>query len=68
MFAQRFRALEGEGAISCLTSWRINVAAGLLLEDAGLFKTVAGWMGYRSEAAFSIAFGRWAGEAGGLSE
>jgi AraC-like DNA-binding protein len=49
------------GALSYLTAWRMHVAAGLLLEVTGNIGTVAGRVGYRSEAAFSIAFKRWAG-------
>jgi AraC-like DNA-binding protein len=63
VFAQRFRALVGQGAFSYLTVWRMHVAAGLLLEGTGNIGTVAGRVGYRSEAAFSIAFKRWAGIA-----
>jgi AraC-like DNA-binding protein len=36
-------------------------AAGLLLDGTGNTGTVASRVGYRSEAAFSIAFKRWAG-------
>jgi AraC-like DNA-binding protein len=41
----------------------MHVAAGLLLDGAGKIVTVARRVGYRSEAAFSIAFKRWAGIA-----
>lgn len=61
VFAQRFSALVGQGAICYLTAWRMHVAAGLLLDGTGNIGTVAGRVGYRSEAAFSIAFKRWAG-------
>jgi AraC-like DNA-binding protein len=61
VFAQRFNALVGQGAISYLTAWRMHVAAGLLLDGTGNMATVASRVGYRSEAAFSIAFKRWAG-------
>jgi AraC-like DNA-binding protein len=39
----------------------MHVAAGLLLDGTGNIGTVASRVGYRSEAAFSIAFKRWAG-------
>jgi AraC-like DNA-binding protein len=61
VFAQRFSALVGQGALSYLTAWRMHTAAGLLLEGTGNIGTVASRVGYRSEAAFSIAFKRWAG-------
>jgi len=34
----------------------MHVAAGLLLDGTGNIRTVASRVGYRSEAAFSIAF------------
>jgi len=37
----------------------MHVAAGLLLDGTGNIRTVASRVGYRSEAAFSIAFKRW---------
>jgi AraC-like DNA-binding protein len=61
VFAQRFSALVGQGALSYLTAWRMHVAAGLLLDGTGNIGTVASRVAYRSEAAFSIAFKRWAG-------
>ena len=61
VFAQRFSALVGQGALTYLTGWRMHVAAGLLLDEAESIATVAGRVGYQSEAAFSIAFKRWAG-------
>jgi AraC-like DNA-binding protein len=59
--AQRFSALVGQGAISYLTAWRMHVAVGLLLDGSDNIGTVASRVGYESEAAFSIAFKRWAG-------
>jgi len=61
VFAQRFSALVGQGALGYLTAWRMHVAAGMLLEGTGNVGTVSCRVGYRSEAAFSIAFKRWAG-------
>ena len=61
VFPQRFSDLVGQGAISYLTAWRMHVAAGLLLDGTGNIGTVACRVGFRSEAAFSIAFKRWAG-------
>jgi len=43
----------------------MHVAAGLLLDGTGNIRTVASRVGYRSEAAFSIAFKRWAGISSG---
>jgi AraC-like DNA-binding protein len=61
VFAQRFSTLVGQGALSYLTAWRMHVAAGLLLDGTVNIATAANRVGYRSEAAFSIAFKRWAG-------
>jgi len=61
VFAQRFSALVGQGALGYLTAWRMHVAAGLLLDGSGNIGTAASRVGYGSEAAFSIAFKRWAG-------
>lgn len=60
VFAQKFSALVGQGALSYLTAWRMHVAAGLLLDGSANIANVANRVGYRSEAAFSIAFKRWA--------
>lgn len=43
------------------TAWRMHVAAGLLLDGTRNLGTVASRVGYQSEAAFSVAFKRWAG-------
>jgi len=61
VFAQRFSALVGQGAVSYLTAWRMHVAAGLMLDGTGNIGSVASRVGYQSEAAFSVAFKRWAG-------
>jgi AraC-like DNA-binding protein len=61
VLAQRFSALVGQGALSYLTAWRMHVAAGLLLDGTGNIGSAASRVGYQSEAAFSIAFKRWAG-------
>lgn len=61
VFAARFSELVGQPAIAYLTAWRMHVAAGLLLEESDNIASVAGRVGYQSEAAFSIAFKRWAG-------
>jgi AraC-like DNA-binding protein len=61
VFAQRFSSLVGQGALSYLTAWRMHVAAGMLLDGTSNIRSVAGRVGYASEAAFSIAFKRWAG-------
>ncbi|WP_193199834.1 AraC family transcriptional regulator [Nostoc sp. MG11] len=61
VFAQRFSTLVGQGALSYLTAWRMHVAAGLLLDGTNNIGTVSGRVGYRSDAAFSIAFKRWSG-------
>lgn len=61
VFAQRFRLLVGQGAMGYLTSWRMYLATGMLLTRSDNIVTVAGKVGYRSEAGFSIAFKRFAG-------
>ncbi len=61
VFAERFSALVGQGAIGYLTAWRMHLAAGLLLAESGNVGAAARHVGYESEAAFSIAFKRWAG-------
>jgi AraC-like DNA-binding protein len=61
VFAQRFSALVGLGAFSYLTAWRMHFAAGPLLDGSGNIGSVASRVGYQSDAAFSIAFKRWAG-------
>jgi AraC-like DNA-binding protein len=61
VLAQRCSALVGQRVIRDLTAWRMQVAVGLLLDGTGNLATVASRVGYRSEAAFSIAFQRWAG-------
>jgi AraC-like DNA-binding protein len=65
VFAERFSALVGQGAVGYLTAWRMHVAAGLLLEGSSSIGSIAGRVGYGSEAAFSIAFKRWAGASPG---
>jgi AraC-like DNA-binding protein len=57
----RFTALVGEPPMRYLTRWRLQLAAGLLREGADGLATIAGRVGYESEAAFNRAFKRFAG-------
>lgn len=54
-FAARFNELVGETPIQFVRQWKMHVAQGLLLEGATV-GSLAGRMGYESEAAFSRAF------------
>jgi AraC-like DNA-binding protein len=56
--ARRFNELVGEPPMSFLTSWRIALAADLLLEPGATVGSVAGEVGYGSPFALSTAFKR----------
>jgi AraC-like DNA-binding protein len=56
--ARRFHALVGEPPMSFLTSWRIALAADLLLEPGATIGSVAEEVGYSSPFALSTAFKR----------
>ncbi|MCP4435971.1 MAG: AraC family transcriptional regulator [Actinomycetia bacterium] len=57
-FAARFTDLVGESAMRYVTRWRMHVALDLLQRTDSNVATVAGEVGYDSEAAFSRAFKR----------
>jgi AraC-like DNA-binding protein len=56
--ARRFTELVGEPPMSFLTSWRIALAADLLLEPGATVGSVAHQVGYSSPFALSTAFKR----------
>ena len=62
-FARRFHELVGEPPISYLTSWRMAVAADLLLEPDSTVSNVASRVGYGSPFTFSTAFKRVHGQS-----
>ena len=64
-FASRFKSLVGETPLEYLTRWRMQRAADLLAADVPVKQAVVS-SGYTSEAAFRIAFRKWAGVAPGL--
>jgi AraC-like DNA-binding protein len=57
-FARRFNELVGEPPMAFLTSWRIALAADLLLEPGSTIGSVAQQVGYGSPFALSTAFKR----------
>ena len=57
-FAARFTELVGESAMRYVTRWRMHVALDLLQRTDASVASVAGQVGYDSEAAFSRAFKR----------
>jgi AraC-like DNA-binding protein len=57
-FAARFTDLVGEPAMTYVTRWRMIVADDLLKTTDATVASVAGQVGYDSEAAFSRAFKR----------
>jgi AraC-like DNA-binding protein len=56
--ARRFNELVGEPPMSFLTSWRIALAADLLLDPGATIGSVADQVGYGSPFALSTAFKR----------
>ena len=56
--ARRFQELVGEPPIAFLTSWRIALAADLLLEPGATIGSVAHQVGYGTPFALSTAFKR----------
>jgi AraC-like DNA-binding protein len=58
---ERFVALVGQPPVQYLTNWRMQLAARKLLEGRSSVATVAGDVGYDSEAAFARAFKRLVG-------
>jgi AraC-like DNA-binding protein len=63
VLSERFALLVGEPPMHYLTRWRIQRAARLLGEGARKVSSVAAEVGYESEAAFSRAFKKLAGES-----
>jgi AraC-like DNA-binding protein len=57
-FARRFSELVGEPPMTFLTSWRIALAADLLLEPDATIASVARQVGYATPFALSAAFKR----------
>lgn len=64
-FAARFSAVVGEPAMQYVTRWRMYVAADRLRDPQASVASVAGGLGYSSEAAFSRAFKRVNGSSPG---
>jgi AraC-like DNA-binding protein len=58
---ERFVSLIGQPPVQYLTNWRMQLASRLLLEGRATVATVAGDVGYDSEAAFARAFKRLVG-------
>ncbi len=56
--ARRFRDLVGESPITYLTTWRLNLAADLLVETDATVASVARQVGYGDAFALSTAFKR----------
>jgi AraC-like DNA-binding protein len=63
--AKRFAELVGQPPMQYLAHWRMQVAANLLAESGAKIATIAGEVGYDSEAAFSRAFKKATGMAPG---
>jgi AraC-like DNA-binding protein len=63
VLTERFTHLVGQPPMHYLAAWRIQLASRLLGEGAGKISTIAGDVGYESEAAFSRAFKRLTGVA-----
>ncbi len=58
---ERFVTLVGQPPVQYLTSWRMQLASRKLLEGRTSVATIAGDVGYDSEAAFARAFKRLVG-------
>ncbi len=56
--ARRFHALVGEPPMRFLATWRLTLAADLLLEPGETVGSVAAKVGYGSPFALSVAFKR----------
>ncbi|HEY5959346.1 MAG TPA: AraC family transcriptional regulator [Polyangiaceae bacterium] len=64
-FACQFTRLVGEPPLHYIAQWRMLRAAQLLKGDRHSLAEISLAVGYESEAAFSKAFKRWAGQAPG---
>jgi AraC-like DNA-binding protein len=62
---RRFTTLVGEGPLSYLTRWRMDLAAGHLRDTDDAVSAIAHRVGYTSEFAFSRAFARLRGQPPG---
>jgi AraC-like DNA-binding protein len=56
VLAERFTELVGVPPMQYLAQWRMQIASGLLASGGSNVATIAGKIGYSSEAAFSRAF------------
>ncbi|MGW0925838.1 cupin domain-containing protein [Streptomyces sp. NPDC002755] len=56
--AARFKKAVGQGPLEYLTRWRLELGAHRLTATEQTVATIAGAVGYGSEAAFSLAFKR----------
>lgn len=65
-FAARFTHLVGEPIMRYVARWRMHVAVDRLRQEGAAVGELAGWLGYRSEAAFSRAFKRFIGSPPGV--
>lgn len=63
ILAERFTHLVGEPPMHYLARWRMQLAAGLLVEGGAKVSSVGREVGYDSEAAFSRAFKKLTGVA-----
>jgi AraC-like DNA-binding protein len=63
VLTERFTHLVGQPPMHYLAAWRIQLASRRLGDGAAKISTVAGEVGYESEAAFSRAFKRLTGVA-----
>lgn len=63
VLAERFGRIVGDPPMKYLSSWRMQLAAGMLSERSARVKAVAARVGYDSEAAFSRAFKKATGVA-----
>ncbi|MCU4347709.1 AraC family transcriptional regulator [Acinetobacter lactucae] len=62
-FTQHFSKVVGQSPINYLTSWRMQLAADMLLRSEKKVINIAYTVGYQSEAAFSAAFKRMYGHS-----
>ncbi|MGW6129660.1 AraC family transcriptional regulator [Cellulomonas sp. NPDC055163] len=65
VLAERFGAVVGQPPMQYLARWRLQVAARLLESGDATVRRAAAAVGYESEAAFSRAFTRYAGQPPG---
>lgn len=66
VLASTFKETLGVPPMSYLTSWRMQIAAGLLADTDTLVYTISEAVGYESEASFSRAFRRATGLSPGI--